>query len=84
MRIPAREVILATRPPEGISLHNVLAGVVTAVHADPAFEHVMVQLAVGDVRLLAEVTRDAVTTLGITAGTPIHALVKSVSIDVLG
>jgi molybdate transport system ATP-binding protein len=83
VRIPAREVILATRPPEGISLHNVLAGTVTAVHADAAFEHVMVQLAVGDVHLLAEVTRDAVTTLGIAPGVRIHALIKSVSIDVL-
>jgi len=83
VRIPAREVILATRPPEGISLHNVLAGIVTAVHADTAFEHVMVQLAVGEVHLLAEVTRDAVTTLGITPGLPIQALIKSVSIDVL-
>ena len=83
VRIPAREVILATRPPEGISLHNVLAGIVTAVHADTAFEHVMVQLAVGEVHLLAEVTRDAVTTLGITPGLPIQAQIKSVSIDVL-
>ena len=83
VRIPAREVILATRPPQGISLHNVLAGVVTDVHADPAFDHVIVRLAVGDIHLLAEVTRDAVATLGIAAGTPIHALVKSVSIDVL-
>jgi molybdate transport system ATP-binding protein len=84
VRIPAREVILATRPPEGISLHNVLAGVVTNIHADPAFEHVMVQLAVGEIRLLAEVTRDAVTTLGITVGAPIHALIKSVSIRTRG
>lgn len=82
VRIPAREIILSTRPPEGISLHNVVAGVVTDVHADPAFEHVMVQLAVGDVRLLAEVTHDAVTTLGIAPGMPVQALIKSVSIDV--
>lgn len=83
VRIPAREVILATRPPEGISVHNVLAAVVTDVHTDPSFEHAMVQLAVGDIRLLAEVTRDAVGTLGIAPGMPIQALVKSVSIDVL-
>jgi len=83
VRIPAREVILATRPPEGISLHNVLAGVVTDVHADPAFEHLMVQLAVGEIRLLAEVTRDAVTTLAIAPGMPIQALIKSVSINVV-
>jgi len=83
LRIPAREVILATRPPEGLSLHNVLPGIVSAVHADPAFDHVMVRVAVGDVHLLAEITRDAVATLGIAGGTSIHALVKSVSIDVL-
>jgi len=83
VRIPAREVILANRPPEGISLHNTLAGVVTEVHADAAFEHVIVQLAVGEIQLLAEVTRDAVATLGIASGLPIHALIKSVSIDVV-
>ena len=59
MRIPAREVILATRAPEGLSLHNVLPGTVSAIHADPAFDHVIVQIAVGGVLLLAEVTRDA-------------------------
>ncbi len=47
VRIPAREVILATRAPEGLSLHNVLPGTVSAIHVDPAFEHVIVQIAVG-------------------------------------
>ena len=83
MRIPAREVILATRAPEGLSLHNVLSGTVSAIHADPAFDHVIVQIAVGGVLLLAEVTRDAVARLGIAVGMPVHALVKSVSIDLL-
>lgn len=83
LRIPAREVILATKAPEGLSLHNALVGTVAAVHADPALDHVMVQVAVGRVRLLAEVTRDAVNSLGIAEGLPLHALVKSVSIDVL-
>ena len=68
VRIPAREVILATREPEGLSLHNVLSGTVSAVHADPAFDHVIVQIAVGRVLLLAEVTRDAVGRLGIGGG----------------
>jgi molybdate transport system ATP-binding protein len=81
VRIPAREVILAVRPPEGVSLHNVLPGTVANVHLDPAFEHAIVQVAVGDLLLLAEVTRDAVTTLGIAPGGSIHALVKSVSIE---
>ena len=83
LRIPAREVILATSAPEGLSLHNVLSGTVSAVHADPAFDHVIVQIAVGSVKLLAEVTPDAVEKLGIVPGRPLHALVKSVSIDVV-
>lgn len=81
VRVPAREVILAVRPPEGVSLHNVLSGTVTSVHIDPAFDHAIVQVAVGSLLLLAEVTHDAVTTLGIAQGRPIHALVKSVSIE---
>ena len=80
-RIPAREVILASSPPEGLSLHNVLAGEVSAVHVDPAFDHVVVQLEVGQVRLLAEVTKDAVTRLNLAVGRPVHALIKSVSIE---
>lgn len=83
LRIPAREVILATREPEGLSLHNALSGTVSAIHTDPAVDHAIVQIAVGGVLLLAEVTRDAVATLGIVVGTRLHALIKSVSIDVL-
>jgi molybdate transport system ATP-binding protein len=84
VRIPAREVILATSVPEGLSLHNALAGVVSAIDATDRFEHVIVQVAVGSVRLLAEVTRDAIARLELAAGSPVHALVKSVSIELLG
>jgi molybdate transport system ATP-binding protein len=84
VRIAARDVILATHEPDGLSLHNVLPGTVSQVTADPAFEHVVVQFAVGRVLLLAEITRDAVERLKITVGTRLYALVKSVSIDVVG
>jgi molybdate transport system ATP-binding protein len=83
VRIPAREVVLATSAPAGLSLHNVLPAVVTAVHADPAFEAVVIQLAFGGVMLLAEVTRDAVGRLGIAVGQHLYALIKSVSIELL-
>ncbi len=56
VRIPAREVILAMRAPEGLSLHNVLSGRVSALHTDPGLDHVIVQVAVGRLLLLAEVT----------------------------
>lgn len=82
VRIPAREVILSTGAPSGLSLHNALPGVVSACHVEPDVDRVIVQIRVGTVLLLSEVTRDAVDRLGIGVGTSIHALVKSVSIEV--
>jgi len=82
VRIPAREIILATHEPAGLSLHNALCGTVSSINADPAFDHVVVQIAVGGVLLLAEVTRDAIARMNITVGAPLYALVKSVSIDI--
>jgi molybdate transport system ATP-binding protein len=83
VRIPAREVILATREPQGVSLHNVLAGTIAAIHVDHALDHVVVQIAVGDVLLLAEVTHDAIARLRLAVGVRVHALIKSVSIDLV-
>jgi molybdate transport system ATP-binding protein len=84
VRIPAREVILAAGEPAGLSLHNAIAGTVSALSIDPAFDHAIVQIAVGRTHLLAEVTRDAIGRLDIAVGRPVYALVKSVSIDVIG
>ena len=83
VRISAREVILATSAPTGLSLHNVLPGVVSAIHDDAARNVVVVQMSVGRTMLLAEITRDAISKLDIKVGHHLHALVKSVSIEVL-
>jgi molybdate transport system ATP-binding protein len=80
-RVPAREVILATQAPAGLSLHNVLPGAVTEIHHLPGTSQAIVQVQVGARHLLAEVTGDAVSRLALTIGAPVHALVKSVSID---
>ena len=82
VRVPAREVILASTRPHGLSLHNALSGRVSAIHADANADTVIVQIAVGNLLLLAEVTADAVRRLEIGPGRPIHALIKSVSIEV--
>jgi molybdate transport system ATP-binding protein len=84
VRIPAREIILATSAPTGVSLHNVLSATVSATHADTARDTVVVQVTVGRIQLLAEVTRDAVDRLDIRVGGRLHALIKSVSIELLG
>jgi molybdate transport system ATP-binding protein len=83
VRVPARDVILASEVPAGLSLHNALAATVTALSHDDLSRHVIVQLAVGGERLLAEVTRDAVERLSIRDGQVLHALIKSVSLQVL-
>jgi molybdate transport system ATP-binding protein len=82
VRIPAREVILATREPEGLSLHNVVPGTISGMHEESGLGLVVVQIAVGQVLFLSEVTRDAVGRLGLAVGGQVYALIKSVSIDV--
>jgi ABC-type molybdate transport system ATPase subunit len=61
----------------------VLPGIVSAIHDDTTLDAVIVQLTVGRILLLAEVTRDAISKLQIKIGDRLHALVKSVSIEVL-
>jgi len=81
IQIGAREVILASRRPEGLSLHNVLEARVVAVESGGQDALRLVHLAAGDVRLLSLVTADAVRTLGLTPGAPVLALVKAVAVD---
>ena len=81
VRIPARDVILATEAPHGVSLHNILPGTVTELSADSTTDTVVVQLAMGNSRLLAEVTRDAVERLDIAPGVRLQALIKAVSLE---
>jgi molybdate transport system ATP-binding protein len=83
IRIPAREVILAGRAPEAISLHNVVPGTVQQIAGDPTRRAVMVEIALPDGALLARVTPDAVARLALSPGRPVLALIKSTSIEVL-
>lgn len=81
IQLAAREVILATRRPDGLSLHNVIEAEVVAV--EPA-EHValrLVHLRVGGARLLSLVTADAERKLGLAPGVPVLALVKAVAVE---
>ena len=83
VRVPARDVILAAERPVGISLHNILDGVVTEIHSGVDGHHAVVQLAIGPTRLLAEVTQDAVARLGLAPGRASLALIKSVAVEVI-
>jgi molybdate transport system ATP-binding protein len=80
VRIRARDVILATARPAGISALNVLAGEVEALApvAEGALE---VQIRLGPERLLARVTLRSGEALGLEPGRPVFALIKTVAID---
>ncbi|HME27059.1 MAG TPA: molybdenum ABC transporter ATP-binding protein [Acetobacteraceae bacterium] len=84
LRIPAREVILASRAPESISVHNVVPGTVRRIAGQAARGSVLVEIALPDGALLSRVTSDAIVRLGLTPGKPVLALIKSTSIEVLG
>lgn len=83
IRVPAREVILAARSPEAISLHNVVAGTVGRIVRDSRQHSVVVEICLPSGGLLSRVTPDAVARLNLSPGSPVLALIKSTSIEVL-
>ena len=83
IRVPAREVILACLPPEGISLHNIVPGTVRHIAPAPTNRSVIVEIALPDGALLSRVTPDAIARLILSPGSPVLALIKSTSIEVL-
>jgi len=60
-------------------VHNALRGTVASL-APGAPGTVAVSVAVGPVMLAAQVTQDAVERLGLSPGSPVVALVKSVAV----
>ncbi|APH74355.1 molybdenum ABC transporter ATP-binding protein [Aquibium oceanicum] len=80
VRIRARDVMIATEPPRGLSALNVIPGTVTALNASGAslFD---VSVDCGGQSILARITRQSVHVLGLTVGQPVFAVVKTVSFD---
>lgn len=83
IRVPAREVILAVRPPDAISLHNIVPGTVRRIAEDTVRRSVVVEIGLPNGGLLSRVTPDAVVRLGLSRGSAVLALIKSTSIEVL-
>jgi molybdate transport system ATP-binding protein len=80
LRIRARDVMIATSRPDGLSALNVLPGrVVTLDEADASL--VEVGLDCGGVRLTARLTRRSVDALGLEPGREVYAVIKSVALD---
>lgn len=81
IQIAAREVILASRRPEGLSLHNMIEARVVRIEPAPHPALRLVHLTAGGTPLLSLVTVDAVRSLGLATDAPVLALVKAVSVD---
>ncbi len=79
LRLPARDVLLATEAPQGLSARNVLPGRVVGLREEGAA--CLVEVACGEAILLARLTRASARDLGLTEGRSIHAIVKSVALD---
>ena len=79
-RILARDVSLALRRPQAISILNVLEGTVTAI-GEQSSATVDVQVTIGAALVNARLTRHSVRELDIRLGRHVFVLVKAVALD---
>ena len=84
LRIHARDVVLATAPPTGLSIRNAFAGRVVEISPEDG-PLVDLRLDIGTagepVMLWARVTQRALADLRLQVGSPVHALVKTVALE---
>lgn len=79
IRVAAQDVILSRHRPEGLSALNILTATVSALrHGEGA--GALVQLSIGGDHVLARVTRRSAQALDLAIGTPVYAILKSVSV----
>ncbi|MDE1992259.1 MAG: molybdenum ABC transporter ATP-binding protein [Rhizobiaceae bacterium] len=80
VHIPARDVMLATTRPEGLSALNILEGHVLGLGAaGDGMVDVMVDC--GGDTVLARITQFSCTRLGLQTGLPAYAIVKTVALE---
>jgi len=79
VQLLARDIILATEPPRGLSVRNALQGVISEISADIG-QAVLIKVDIGaGAAVLARVTRNALEALGLRVGMTIWVLIKAVS-----
>lgn len=79
VRIMAQDVLVAISKPEGLSSRNILPAVVEAVHRGEG-PGVALSLRIGEDRLLARVTLDALDELDLRPGLACHAILKATAV----
>jgi molybdate transport system ATP-binding protein len=80
LRIPARDVMVATVRPEGLSALNILEGIVETVEPDGE-GMASLRIACGGDHVRARITALSVERLGLTPGLPVHAVIKTVALE---
>jgi len=72
--------MIARERPREISANNILEAAIVSLRSDDD-GHADVQLRSGGVKLVARITQASAVRLGLAAGTPVFAVVKSVIVD---
>lgn len=80
VRVLARDVSLAVQEPRGVSVQNVVQGVVESLTEGAHPSQRMVALRCGHSRILSRITRRAAHELGLQVGTPVWAMIKAVAV----
>ena len=80
LHVRARDVMIATSKPEGLSALNILEGRIVSLKPEGAHSLDVALDCTGD-RLLARLTRASAERLGLAPGQTVHAVVKAVAFD---
>ena len=79
VRVRARDVMIATERPAGISALNVVPARITGIRTDPPFAEV--RLDAGGAVLLSRITSFSVDSLGLVPGREVWAIIKTTAFD---
>ncbi|MFC4348621.1 molybdenum ABC transporter ATP-binding protein [Kordiimonas lipolytica] len=81
LRIKARDVALALKKPEAISIRNILEGRISEIRDSADTGHVDILVDIGGGVLRSQITHEACRELALEPGVNVYALVKSMSFD---
>jgi molybdate transport system ATP-binding protein len=80
LRIAARDILLATRRPEGLSALNIIEGTIRSL-GPAGNDQVDVVLDCAGTRLTARITAVSADSLGLAFDMPVYAVIKTVALD---
>ena len=79
LRIHARDVSLALKRPEQISIRNILKARISGITEELGQAYVQVHLDLNGKHLLSYLTRSAIAELGLESGQEVYALIKGIT-----